>query len=855
MPINTIKKTLQKFTCIGITFLIVLVIFTNVFPHKAMAWGAIDGVATTHQLILKLAYQLLSKDPAFVPADFPSLESILANEGVNPITKKGPGPDGSDSNSPWSDHYYNPRMSVGGAPDAVSREFLLLIEGMTQQNRAQAAHAAAWGAHFLADVGVPYHVNGLPGDLFDRNYIKTKEDEYGFLTLPLDGSITGWLGLNYGSALTHDNDFLTEATNFLLSDEWINNEGDWFDPWYWNGVSPAPILSSSHVLWEGFAGNINTGLVPLNYSGDWSNCMPEFPSSNDKASEVWDNQAQRTWDFAIKAAKQTSASQTTTFTDPAKAIELSAQRVASLWRASFSALKPSIEIDVPDPDAPHKITATITVQNTGNGISSSTKIRLTITNGILADGGTELIQSIGAIKSNESVNAVFEVEATESNGCKIKAEVIGDYNQPDLQYAVTEINTSVVYQKATNSVALLVDCSGQMAGTTVYDYMYTITKSLNSLPPSVAEVSMWLYGGDTPEEVNIVHGKFEHPDVYKQRFEEAERDLDYWKDAVPMGKSPLASAITDIGDYIQEESTGNNAVIVYIGAGVDDCGGDPIEAAHELDVSSQPHSFRFPFEGIAHAAGKNITLQVVGMKTSSAAQENRLKELAAAGRGQYFPVSDIEQLSSAISKAIESGINRQPSGFQFQTWWLYAIGIIVIFIMAFVFGRKLIRSNTRPVQEVASVTPYPTVNVPQPVTTKISYCPKCGTQRQPGAAFCIKCGFSLSEAPLVSSEVLTQEPVYCPQCGIQNTAGSRFCNKCGAPILPGITQNQIPIVKSPDKKASRAWWLLPIFLLLPGGVIAWAVLRKENPSLARRILMFGLSITILLIIVIIQNFI
>ena len=96
MPINTIKKTLQKFTCIGITFVIVLVIFANVSPHKAMAWGAIDGVAETHQLILKLAYQLLSKDPAFVPADFPSLESILANEGVNPITKKGPGPDGSD---------------------------------------------------------------------------------------------------------------------------------------------------------------------------------------------------------------------------------------------------------------------------------------------------------------------------------------------------------------------------------------------------------------------------------------------------------------------------------------------------------------------------------------------------------------------------------------------------------------------------------------------------------------------------------------------------------------------------------------------------------------------------------------
>jgi len=48
--------------------------------------------------------------------------------------------------------------------------------------------------------------------------------------------------------------------------------------------------------------------------------------------------------------------------------------------------------------------------------------------------------------------------------------------------------------------------------------------------------------------------------------------------------------------------------------------------------------------------------------------------------------------------------------------------------------------------------------------------------------------------------------------------------------------------KEPEK-VSGAYWLLPIFLVFIGGIIAWALVRKRNGSKARLLLIVGIALT------------
>jgi apolipoprotein N-acyltransferase len=57
------------------------------------------------------------------------------------------------------------------------------------------------------------------------------------------------------------------------------------------------------------------------------------------------------------------------------------------------------------------------------------------------------------------------------------------------------------------------------------------------------------------------------------------------------------------------------------------------------------------------------------------------------------------------------------------------------------------------------------------------------------------------------------------------------------------------------KKAWGGWWLIAIFLLLPGGLIAWAVVKKENPAKAGRLLLVSLLATAFVFYAIVQNII
>ena len=47
----------------------------------------------------------------------------------------------------------------------------------------------------------------------------------------------------------------------------------------------------------------------------------------------------------------------------------------------------------------------------------------------------------------------------------------------------------------------------------------------------------------------------------------------------------------------------------------------------------------------------------------------------------------------------------------------------------------------------------------------------------------------------------------------------------------------------PEKIRSRAWYLVPIFFGLIGGVIAYFAIRRDDPQKAKRCLMVGIGLT------------
>ena len=145
----------------------ILILFP-LFASHAFSWGGVFYWSPTHQVILTEAYNFLSQDPAFQGSGFLSLNSILLNEGVSVGVEPGldpyaigPGPDANGA-SPYQWHYYNPLTGKGRAPSAVQMYYKQLIDLNNKNDKGQ---AAAWSAHFLADMNVPYHIVGMYGNV------------------------------------------------------------------------------------------------------------------------------------------------------------------------------------------------------------------------------------------------------------------------------------------------------------------------------------------------------------------------------------------------------------------------------------------------------------------------------------------------------------------------------------------------------------------------------------------------------------------------------------------------------------------------------------------------------------------
>ena len=112
-------------------------------------------------------------------------------------------------------------------------------------------------------------------------------------------------------------------------------------------------------------------------------------------------------------------------------------------------------------------------------------------------------------------------------------------------------------------------------------------------------------------------------------------------------------------------------------------------------------------------------------------------------------------------------------------------------------------------------------------------CPRCG-RTTADATFCQYCGRSLHR---------------CGACGARISKNAVFCPECGAPI----SKEQREAIAA--ERTSWAWWLLPLgFAFLfswLGGLIAWSAIRYRDPNKATLLLWFGISLTVIGIIVVV----
>lgn len=325
-------------------------------PGLALGWGAFSGVKNTHKLIVENAMHLLKQDQIFMRRPFPPVHNIVKHDYVsyNPVGGiYGTGPD-AEGNSPYSYHYYNPYTGQGQGPRAVQIHFERLIQACIKDpNGDGAAGSASWAGHFLADMHVPYHVVGLArGEAINRARRKS-----GYLS-PDEG---GPLFLYNGSGAAPEywgqaNNFV-KALYFYLRYSQHDANQDWYDPWYYNGYAlrinafgayrdialteKSSVLFGSHANWElradwdaAQAGPVYQELIKSGfYDPKWEN--RKVGASED----VWRVLGGQARLFAAKCAQETRDRLKINYRNSMLATCRAIRAVASLYRASVSAIK------------------------------------------------------------------------------------------------------------------------------------------------------------------------------------------------------------------------------------------------------------------------------------------------------------------------------------------------------------------------------------------------------------------------------------------------------------------------------------------------------------------------------------
>ena len=314
----------------------------SITARLLLSWGVVYG-ARHHQYILDEAYKKLAADPAFPGSKFPRLSEIQAHEGVNVIASSainplgdktgmftGPGPD-SAGNSKFTQHYFNPSTGKGGGPRTIAEHYLGLKSALESRNRVfsgltsggNIGHTAAYFAHFMADMNAPYHILGMPAEeavaLIKSGKVMIGEEIAG----PTGKGPEDWI----------------KAAGYWYEVYKADKTADWFDPWYWNGLWPATISTSTHVKWEGVQGTTTAAGALAGYATTFLVAQLSAGNGNQAAFESFaQSEAAYTGSLLQEAWLSISASGINVLLDH------SIQNVYTVWRATFSALRPDFEV-------------------------------------------------------------------------------------------------------------------------------------------------------------------------------------------------------------------------------------------------------------------------------------------------------------------------------------------------------------------------------------------------------------------------------------------------------------------------------------------------------------------------------
>lgn len=419
----------------------ILSVLLLLIPIKTLPWGAVQGYAETHQFILRTARFLAGQDSYFRLKPFPSGDQLAANDYVIPgvFSKTGTGPD-ADGATPYSWHYYNPLLNQGMAPQKVADYYAEMLQ--LRAGNMDYSKSAAWTAHFLADMFVPYHVVGMYADRA-KNW---RVEGNGFVSESVSGPLylysytapppVGWGG----------NRNFSNALSLFFNDYPVGNSAgvDWFDPWYFNGyggTSSIGVITGSHAWWEyDIWRNCNTKILEDKlklvmeesfFDPLWKNQKPV------PGVPIWEEQARTAGNFAAACAKRTRENIEKFYRDPPLGIAMAVKAVYTLFRSSISMMELSWRQET-NPAGGYRIVCQVMNSSMTEALN---EVDLTLYHEINGRWiAANPIRLPGAVPPKGISEAYWEVSKGESKHCVVEAS--GIYRQtPDLGFTSISFTT------------------------------------------------------------------------------------------------------------------------------------------------------------------------------------------------------------------------------------------------------------------------------------------------------------------------------------------------------------------------------------------------------------------------------
>jgi hypothetical protein len=633
-PISCAKMCPQANSSANLIRTLVIILFLLSMFNPAYAWGSVRMnqvagleamTAPSHDYIVEEAYANLENDLAYNEHAFPPLgqattaekpleETILDNEGQYADSSgvvSGNGPDSPTQKTKYSWHEYNPDLNAGEAPQQSAEWFEKLKKDIEDEKWSKTAKDAAFLAHYIADVSCPFHINGRPRQEDDANILGEK------ISFPLPFGITGHplpiskIGMGRNQTPRSDEILISgfpegarvRGTGGMGNKDWFQEYStwqnlpdkdlnDWFDPWYNDGTFTyrarllvftvktvyLPEASSTHALWEWYAhNNYSRPTYPatkVGYSKEFLEIQKRKGNGDpDNIAEFAKEIARNTRinQKAILDESTTEDTQRDINSELGKAYQEAISDVYTVWRASFSALRPEISLERDQKTGSRKIV--VTIENKADEDAKDVKVNLKISNATISGPeGKGLTSSSYDIP--EDIDKKFEVkdvweleepdpaDASKDKGdIEIDAEVTGKYEKtPDSGRAVIK---KIIKNEVANSIILLFDASGSMGDN-------------NKIDNAKSAANSFLTSKVQPEdEVGLIVFYDCGSIVVEEPFTTDKSALTSKIDAIePSGSTPIYAAMEFAKEYMNQHARGKTQKIIMFTDGMETCGGD-----------------------------------------------------------------------------------------------------------------------------------------------------------------------------------------------------------------------------------------------------------------------------------------